>query len=466
MRRRTRLIFATIAAAVLIGAAALAVGVEALAPISPNLGGDTTRAIDGKTAFTFPAKNILEKHQRDFFFGNRLFNTNWVIAPASVKSFDGLGPFFNRVSCSGCHTQDGRGRPPLDANEPMNSMLIRLSIPDAASANGAAPHPVYGDQLSDNANKGVAPEGTPRVTYESLRGAYGDGTPFELQKPYYTIETTGYGPLPADLMLSPRVANQVIGLGLLEAVPDETLLALADPDDKNADGISGKANRVVNPQSGALAIGRFGWKANTPDLPTQNASAAIGDIGLTNPLFKTEHCTPTQEKCRAAPVAPEMDISDKFFAKLNLYTRLIAVPAQRNASDPVVKKGEALFNTFGCGACHVTTLKTRPEAVLPELANQTFHPFTDLLLHDMGEALADNRPDFDASGKEWRTPPLWGLGLLETVNGHNRLLHDGRARGFAEAILWHGGEGEAAKEAFRNTAKEDREALVRFLGSL
>jgi CxxC motif-containing protein (DUF1111 family) len=466
MRRQARFILSTLVAAALTAAAALAFGVEARAPISPNLGGDTTRAIEGKTAFTFPAQNILKEHQRDFFFGNRLFNTNWVVAPASVKSFDGLGPLFNRVSCSGCHTQDGRGRPPLDASEPMNSMLIRLSVPDAKSPNGAAPHPVYGDQLSDNANKNVVPEGRARVTYETINGTYADGAPFELLNPSYTIETPGYGPLPADLMLSPRVASHIIGLGLLEAVPDASLLAFADPDDKNADGISGKANRVPNPQSGGLAIGRFGWKANQLDLPTQNASAAVGDIGLTNPLFKSEHCTPAQEKCRAAPVAPEIDISDKFFAKLNLYTRLIAVPAQRNPGDAMVKKGEALFNQFGCSACHTTTLKTGPDAALPELANQTFHPFTDLLLHDMGEALADNRPDHEATGREWRTPPLWGLGLVETVNGHNRLLHDGRARGFAEAILWHGGEADAAKEAFRKAAKEEREALVRFLGSL
>jgi CxxC motif-containing protein (DUF1111 family) len=466
MRRRTRLILSTIAAAALTGAAALAFGVEAVAPISPSLGGQTTRAIEGKTAFTFPAANIEQKHQRDFFFGNRLFNTNWVVAPASVKSFDGLGPLFNRVSCSGCHTQDGRGRPPLSPDEPMTSMLIRLSIPDANSPNGAAPHPVYGDQLSDNANKDVPPEGNAKVSYQTVEGTYGDGAAYELLNPSYRIENPGYGPLPQDLMISPRVANQVIGLGLLEAVPEETLLALADPDDKNADGISGKVNRVPHPGSGEVMIGRFGWKANSPDLPAQNASASIGDIGLTNPFFKTEHCTPAQEKCLSAYAAPELDTSDKFFAKLNLYTRLIAVPAQRKPNDPVVKKGEALFNQFGCGACHVTTLQTGPEAVLPELANQTFHPFTDLLLHDMGEALADNRPDFEATGTEWRTPPLWGLGLIEIVNGHNRLLHDGRARGFAEAILWHGGEGEAAKEAFRNAAKEERDALVRFLGSL
>jgi CxxC motif-containing protein (DUF1111 family) len=373
---------------------------------------------------------------------------------------------FNRVSCSGCHTQDGRGRPPLAKGEEMTSMLIRLSVPDAASANGVSPHPVYGDQLSDHANAGVEPEGKARVSYESVKGSYGDGAPFELLKPSYTFEALAYGALPADVMLSPRVASQMIGLGLLEAVPDGTLLALDDPDDADADGISGKVNRVPNPQSGALMIGRFGWKANQPDLPSQNASAAFGDIGLTNPLFKIENCAPGQEKCLAAPVAPEIDLSGKFFAKLNLYTRLISVPAQRNPDDRQVKQGQALFTSFGCGACHAATLKTGPDTALPELANQTFHAFTDLLLHDMGEGLADNRPDHEATGREWRTPPLWGLGLVEAVNNHNRLLHDGRARGFAEAILWHGGEGEAAKEAFRKAAKEEREALVRFLGSL
>ena len=183
-------------------------------------------------------------------------------------------------------------------------------------------------------------------------------------------------------------------------------------------------------------------------------------------MFQTENCAPAQTACINAPAAPEIDLSEKFFKKLNLYTSLLAVPAQRGAEEPAVKAGERIFAQLGCGGCHAPTLKTRADAHLPELANQTFHPFTDLLLHDMGAGLADNRPDHEATGSEWRTPPLWGLGLIETVNGHDRLLHDGRARGFAEAILWHGGEAEKAKEAFRNAAKADREALVVFLKSL
>jgi CxxC motif-containing protein (DUF1111 family) len=462
MQRISKLFLPAAAAVILTLAAALA---AAPGLNSPDLGGATTRAIDGKTAFTFPAANIKAEHQRDFFFGNRLFNTNWVIAPSSVKSFDGLGPFFNRVSCSGCHTQDGRGRPPLDPGEPLNSMLMRISIPDTKSPNGASPHPVYGGQISEDAISGVAPEGKTKVTYQTVAGKYGDGEAFALQKPSYEITALASGPLGDGVMLSPRVAPQVIGLGLLEAVPEETLAALSDPDDKNGDGISGRLNHQIDPMTGKPAIGRFGWKANEPTLMSQNAGAAFGDIGLTNPLHENENCGPAQADCLAAKKAPEIDLSKKFLGKMTLYTSLLAVPAQRNTGDPQVVRGAQVFEKLGCPACHVSTLKTGA-AALPELENQTFHPFTDLLLHDMGEALADGRPDFEATGSEWRTPPLWGLGLIETVNGHDRLLHDGRARGFAEAILWHGGEAERAKEEFRNAAKADRDALAAFLGSL
>ena len=392
MRRIPKTLLPAAAAIALTLAAALA---AAPALFSPNLGGDTTRALDGKTAFTFPAANIRAEHQRDFFFGNRLFNTNWVIAPASVKSFDGLGPYFNRVSCSGCHTQDGRGRPPLEAGEKLTSMLIRLSVPDADSPNGAAPHPAYGGQLSEDAIPGVAPEGRTEITYETVKGAYGDGGAYELLKPSYSFTDLAFGELGKDVMISPRVAPQVIGLGLLEAVPEEALDALSDPDDKDGDGISGRPNRVPDPLTGSTVIGRFGWKANEPNLAAQNAGAAFGDIGLTNPLHPQENCLASQAACLAAKKAPEIDLSQKFLDKLNLYTRLIAVPAQRDADDPQVIKGAALFTAFGCAACHVPTLKTGA-ALLPELENQTFHPFTDLLLHDMGEGLADGRPDFEA----------------------------------------------------------------------
>lgn len=471
MKRQTALRLSLIAAMTLsIGAAVMmlnhAGAVNAPAPITSKLGGDTTRAVEGQTAFTFPVGNLEKSHQRDFFFGNRLFNTNWVTAPASVKSFDGLGPLFNRVSCDSCHTQDGRGRPPLTSTEPMDSMLLRISIPDARAPDGAVPHPVYGDQLSERANLGIAPEGVTNITRETINGLFADGQAYQLEKPSYTIEKLGYGAIGDSIMISPRVAQQVIGLGLLEAVPEAVLMERNDPDDKNADGISGRANRVLDHASGELAFGRFGWKANQPNLLAQNAAAALGDMGITSPVFPNENCTAGQQACVNALRGDEIDLSQKFLDKLTLYTRLLAVPAQRNRFDPKVVQGEKLFSQMGCDSCHITTLTTDAGAALPELANQTFHPFTDLLLHDMGPALADNRPDGLANGVEWRTAPLWGIGHFEATNGHQRLLHDGRARGPAEAILWHGGEGERSKEAFRNAPQAEREALITFLNSL
>jgi CxxC motif-containing protein (DUF1111 family) len=266
--------------------------------------------------------------------------------------------------------------------------------------------------------------------------------------------------------MSPRVAPHMIGLGLLEAVPEETLEALADPEDKDGDGISGRVNRVWDQQAQAPAIGRFGWKANQPNLKQQNAGAALGDIGLTTSLNAAENCTAPQTLCAAAINGGAPELSDEFLAKLTLYTMTIAVPEQRNASHPQVTAGEALFRSMGCASCHMPSLVTGGIEGFPQLSRQTIHPFTDLLLHDMGEGLADGRPDFEASGREWRTPPLWGLGLVPTVNGHDNLLHDGRARGFAEAILWHGGEAEMAKEAFRTAPRQERDALVAFLKSL
>lgn len=472
MDRNTNLRLGFLAAVAISAAAIWTAQMPAQATDSPPemtaaLGGDTTRALEGQTAFTFPAANMRQEHQRAFFFGNRLFNTNWVIAPASVKSFDGLGPLFNRVSCDGCHTQDGRGRPPLTDAETMDSMLLRLSVPDKASPNGASPHPVYGDQLSEMANPGIAAEGITRITREKIGGIYGDGEPYELEKPAYRIENAGYGPLGDGIMISPRVAQQMIGLGLLEAVPEADLLANADPDDTNGDGVSGHANRVIDPLTSTETIGRFGWKANQANLVSQNSGAAVGDLGITSPVHPVENCSPAQTACVSAPVGGnEIDMSQSFLDRLTLYTRLIAVPAQRNGDDPKVVAGMKLFETFGCASCHVMTLKTGADAVLPELANQTFHPFTDMLLHDMGPELADNRPDGLATGSEWRTQPLWGIGHFQATNGHQRLLHDGRARGVAEAVLWHGGEAEAAREAFRNASRQERDALVAFVNSL
>jgi CxxC motif-containing protein (DUF1111 family) len=438
----------------------------ALAPVGAASGGETTRFETNRNAFTLAAANLPRELQRGFFFGNRLFNTSWATAPASVKAFDGLGPLLNRVSCSGCHLRDGRGRPPVAGEEELLSMLVRLSVPGTDAHGGPRPDPVYGDQLNDRAILGVPAEGRPTVEWEERPGSYGDGTAFSLREPHWRIDDLAYGPLGAGVMLSPRVAPAVIGLGLLEAVPEATIQALADPDDADGDGISGRMNTVWDAVAKRPALGRFGWKANQPTVMQQNAAAAQGDIGLTTSLFPAQSCSPAQTACGAAITGGDPELSDAFLEKLTLYTRVLAVPGRRDLDDPSVRQGEALFTSIGCAACHTPTLVTGDGADEPGNRRQTIHPFTDLLLHDMGPGLADGRPDFLASGREWRTPPLWGIGLVRVTNDHEFFLHDGRARGFAEAILWHGGEAERAREAFRTLPPGDRDELLAFLRSL
>ena len=435
------------------------------AAVSAKLGGDTTRPVQTRDAFSFQAANAPREHQRPFSFGNRLFNTNWVEAPASVKSFDGLGPLFNRVSCSGCHTKDGRGQPPVSGRGPMDSMLFRISIPGVGSHGGPKPVPSYGDQLSERGIAGVPAEGRAAINHEEITGQFADGETYSLRKPRYAIVDAAYGAFPEDVLISPRVAPQMIGLGLLEAVPVETLRALTDPDDHDKDGVSGRLNEVWDSVRKQPAIGRFGWKASQPDLLNQNAAAANGDVGLTSGVHPEENCAGKQSACTAAINGGSPELNDGFLEKLTLYTASLAVPVQRNATEAGVMRGAKLFRDFGCAGCHMPTLKSGPHT-LPEIANQIFHPYTDLLLHDMGDGLSDKRPDFTATGQEWRTPPLWGLGLLPQVNRHQLLLHDGRARGFAEAILWHGGEAAKSRDDFRSTTKAERDALVAFLQSL
>lgn len=426
--------------------------------LGPDLAGTTGRTIATKMAFTLPIAGLSAERQRDFFFGNRLFNTNWVAAPSSTVTFDGLGPTLNRVSCSACHLRDGRGQVPDSPDEPLQSALVRISVWDAASKT-AVPHPAYGDQLNDRAISGVQAEARVRVAWQEVPGTYGDGTAYSLRKPLIQIDQPAYGALGRDLLTSLRVAPAVIGLGLLEAVPEADILALAESQ-KQAGIVSGRPNRLEGNR-----LGRFGWKANQPDLRTQNAGAANGDIGLTTSLFPKQNCPPAQKACATAPTGGTPEVSDAFLEKLTVYTQTLAVPRRREWETPELRQGEALFNQFGCSACHVKTLKTGDHP-LPELRNQTIHPLTDLLLHDMGPGLADGRPDHQAGPSEWRTPPLWGLGMIPMANQHEHLLHDGRARGPAEAILWHGGEAEGAKEAFRNAPAPDRAALVAFLRSL
>ena len=236
--------------------------------------------------------------------------------------------------------------------------------------------------------------------------------------------------------------------------------------DVDGDGISGRVNWVWDPVAKKRALGRFGWKANVVSLYQQVAGAAVADMGITTSVYPTQNCLPAQSACLSAPEGGAPELDDARLAKLVLYSRSLAVPARRNVNEPIVRKGELLFLDSGCGGCHLPNWETSSEALMPELAGQNIHAYTDLLLHDMGEGLADGRPDFEASGREWRTPPLWGIGLIHRVNFHEFFLHDGRARGLMEAILWHGGEAEFSRDIVRAMPSEDREALLAFLNSL
>jgi CxxC motif-containing protein (DUF1111 family) len=265
----------------------------------------------------------------------------------------------------------------------------------------------------------------------------------------------------------------MIGLGLLEAVADEDLLAHADPDDANGDGISGRPNRVWSAGQGRVMLGRFGWKAGEPTMNDQSSHAMAGDVGIGNPIAPAAwgDCTAAQAACRAAPTGnssryDDLEAPREVMDQILFYARNLAVPARRAADDPTVLRGKQLFYETGCIGCHVPKLATRRDWEVPALGGQLIWPYTDLLLHDMGEGLADHRPEGSADGREWRTPPLWGTGLTETVNGHTYFLHDGRARNLTEAILWHGGEAQAARDAFTAMSKADRDAMLAFLNSL
>ncbi|MGN2409385.1 di-heme oxidoreductase family protein [Pseudomonas syringae] len=439
-------------------------------------GGSATVKKSDQNAFSLPSANLSPVRRLDFSVGNSFFRSPWVIAPSTTTARDGLGPLFNTNACQNCHIKDGRGHPPEAGDTNAVSMLVRLSIPDDPAfadliqRNGVLPEPNYGGQLQDMANPGVTPEGKVRVEYDALTVKFRDGTTVELRQPTLRITQLGYGPMHPETHVSARIAPPMIGLGLLEAIPDEAVLANADPDDKNGDGISGRANWVWDDAQQKVVMGRFGWKAGQPNLNQQNVHAFSGDMGLTTSLRRFDDCTPAQTDCLAAPNGNgpdgEPEVSDNILRLVEFYTRNLGVPARRNVDDPQVLTGKNLFFQAGCQQCHVPSFKTRADAAEPELANQEIRPYTDLLLHDMGDRLADNRTEFQATGREWRTPPLWGLGLTAAVNGHTQMLHDGRARNALEAILWHGGEAQAAQRQVLAFNAEQREALLAFLNSL
>lgn len=420
-------------------------------------GGDLTVFDVSPDAFSLPAPNLRADHVAQHDEGDEAFEDPFDNVPGSANF--GLGPVFDNVSCEACHVGDGRGRAPYPG-EQFESMLFRSSIPGVDPHGGPQGIPGFGGQLQ---LRGVSPmlaDASAVISYVESQGVFADGSTYSLRVPTYTL--TGLrAALPANTLISPRVAPAVFGLGLLEAVPEAEILSLAA---LQAIGhqVSGRPNTVWDEATQRYTIGRFGWKANNPNLVQQTAGAYNGDMGITSSLFPAESCEGVDPACARHGI----EVQDDVVADVAFYMRTLGVPARRNLNDPSARQGELLFHAAGCANCHVATLITGNLPGVPEVANQLIHPYTDLLVHDMGPGLADNRPDFKANGSEWRTAPLWGVGLIQTVNGHPTLLHDGRARSLMEAILWHGGEAAAAQARVRKMTAAQRSALIAFLQSL
>ncbi len=428
-----------------------------------------------KAAYSEPAPVLNHKQRHFFMVGRSVFHRQW----ASINSLNGdwgLGPTFIADRCSACHVNAGRGGPPASRDEQLLSMLVRLSLPGEDKHGSPRPHPHYGDQLQNHSLDGrnvdlayagspVPPEADLYMDWEERVFSFPDGEMVELRAPKLRIESLNFGPLGTETMTSVRIAQPIFGLGFLEAVSEQTLADIARR--QNAQGFNGRPNYVWDAVNNRMALGRFGWKANQPSLKQQIATAAMGDMGLSSRLFPDQNCPPAQEICARHLPGNVPEIINHEIDALERWLQGLAVPARRNIDDSEVQRGEKLFADAKCAVCHVPEMKTAEQfPPLPQLANQAFRAYTDLLLHDMGEGLADGRPDFKAGPRDWRTPPLWGLGLSQTVNGSTAMLHDGRARNVAEAILWHGGEAKVSRDAFAGMSKEERRAIVAFVEAI
>jgi CxxC motif-containing protein (DUF1111 family) len=444
--------------------------------LGERTGGNTTVFATGANAFSFPLANLSDAERTRFSIGNSFFRRNWVEAPSSTLARDGLGPHFIARSCGGCHVQDGRGAPPdigKGLSEQPVALLMRLSVPGIGQHGDVVPEPTYGGQFNNSAIQGVKPEGRVTIRYKTIKGLFADGTPYALQQPIYSLNALAYGPMAENVLMSPRIAPQLAGVGLLEAIPEADILANARDQSAMAGPVKGQPNQVWDAFAGEVRLGRFGWKANVASLAHQTAGAFNGDMGITSTPFPDEACTAAQKDCLAAPRgaqgrAPEID--DITLANVVFYQATLAPAARRAPGAPQVLQGQKLFAQAQCTTCHRPSYTTGqgPFAAMTSvsLAGQRIWPYTDVLLHNMGAALADHRPDFLAGGQQWKTPPLWGVGLINDVNGHQRLLHDGRARGTLEAVLWHGGEAEPAKQQVLRMNRAERAALVAFVNSL
>lgn len=444
-------------------------------------GAGTSTKLLNRDALSHFNANLTFEQEETFKLGNALFRKLWVTSPSSTQASDGLGPLFNARACQSCHIKDGRGHPPEGAAD-ATSMFLRLARPAKTGVERQAledflvaslPDPVYGGQLQDLAVPGLKAEGSMVIEYEEQPFELGDGTVISLRKPSYSVADLAFGPLDPDTTLSPRMSPPMTGMGLIEAIHPADILAHADPEDQDGDGVSGRVAMARDPATGKLAIGRFGWKAQNATVRQQSSGAFAGDIGISTPDVPTSHgdCTARQAECLALPTGVqaslgETEAPDPVLGLVTFYSQNLAAPARRLVGDAGVLAGKEAFYNLGCVACHVPKYVTSRRAVTPAHRFQLIWPYSDFLLHDMGEGLADGQQVGAASGQEWRTPPLWGTGLTEIVNDHTFFLHDGRARNLTEAILWHGGEAENARDGFAGLDRTDRNNLLKFLESL
>lgn len=423
---------------------------------------DTTHTATHREAFAQPFAGLDEGQLERFFRGRSLFRQAWVVAPSRDEAVDGLGPLYNRVSCIACHPKNGRGQAPAQG-QPMRSMLLRLSLPGHDAQGGPKPHPVYGDQLNELGVPGVPGEGRAHVYWQEHAVQLGDGETVMLRKPKVELRELAYGPMDA-VLTSARVGPPVFGLGLLEAIDESTLRAMAS--EAKPDGVTGHVNAVWGVERQRAEAGRFGLKANQPDLRQQIAHAMLGDLGITSTLAPEQNCTPAQQTCAHAAQGGDPELNALQLGDLHFYLAHLAAPARRQQTEPAVMQGEKLFSAIGCTACHRPALVTGKHPLYPALTQQHIAPYTDLLLHDMGPGLADGREDYLANGRQWRTAALWGLGLSERITPSSGYLHDGRARTLEEAIVWHGGEAETARQRYVALGAQARQAIRAFLQSL
>ncbi len=423
-------------------------------------GGDATIFDATSHALTNPIEGLSARDLHVHEVGDKAFEQVFVAPPAPL--FAGLGPVFNNISCINCHRNDGEGIPTAGFSN--SGLLMRISLPGADANGGPLAVPGFGGQLQDQAVLGAQPEVHVNINYIDVPVTYPDGSIVTLRQPIYEV-VSPYTTLPPNCMYSPRLAPPVVGMGLLELIPESTVLSFQDPNDANNDGIRGKANYVYDVYTKEKQLGRFGWKANTASVLTQVATAYQQDMGLTSYVQPFESAAgQTQMNSVQGDIEPEL--ADTILNATTFYVKTLAVPARRNINDPDVQRGEYFFKQLNCTGCHQPTVQTGVDLTMPLLSNQRIHPYTDLLVHDMGPGLADGRPDYLAGGADWRTAPLWGIGLLEKANGVPYFLHDGRARTLEEAILWHGGEAQNAKNQFMQLSKADRDRLIKFIQSL